>query len=80
MNQSVLPLKSEKCHFIIEKVIYHGHIITKEGVQVDPSNTDVVHIFPRPNTQQDVPSVIRLIGNVCVVPFGLPTLIFLTLP
>ena len=51
LREAGLTLKSEKCHFEVDKVLYLGHIITNEGVQVDSSKTDAVHTFPRPKRQ-----------------------------
>ena len=60
LREAGLTLKSEKCHFAVDKVLYLGHIITNEGVQVDTSKTDAVRTFPRPKTQRDVRSFLGL--------------------
>jgi hypothetical protein len=41
-----LTLKRVKCSFGIEKVAYLGHIISAEGVAMDPSKVDVVEAWP----------------------------------
>jgi hypothetical protein len=38
------------------EVLYLGHIISREGITVDPSKTDVVKSFPVPKNQHDVRS------------------------
>ena len=56
LREAKLTLKSEKCHFAVDKVLYVGHVITKDGVQVDMSKTDAIRTFPAPKTQKDVRS------------------------
>ena len=60
LREAGLTLKSEKCHFAVEKVLYLGHTITREGVRMDSSKTDAVRTFPRPKTQKDVRSFLGL--------------------
>ena len=45
LREAGLTLKSEKCHFAVEKVLYFGHVITKDGVQVDSSKTVLFALF-----------------------------------
>ena len=40
-----LKLKPTKCHFAKPDVLYLGHIISKDGIKVDPSKTDAVKNF-----------------------------------
>ena len=49
-----LKLKPTKCHFAKPDVLYLGHIISKDGIKVDPSKTDAVKTFPVPRNQHDV--------------------------
>ena len=44
-----LTLKPSKCHFAVQQVEYLGHIISKDGVKPNPSKTDVIETYPRPN-------------------------------
>ena len=60
LREAGLTLKSEKCHFAVEKVLYLGHIITTDGVKVDASKTDAVRNYARPKTQKDVRSFLGL--------------------
>lgn len=60
LREAGLTLKSDKCHFAVEKVLYLGHVITKHGIEVDASKTDAVRTFPRPKTQRDVRSFLGL--------------------
>lgn len=59
--EAKLTLKPSKCNFAVEKVVYLGHMITKEGVSVDNEKTlDKFHSFPTPSTQKQLKSVICL--------------------
>ena len=55
-----LKLKPSKCKFAAKEVTYLGHIISKEGVKVDPDKTDAVRTFPVPKTQTGVRSFLGL--------------------
>lgn len=41
-----LTLKPSKCAFALPSVKYLGHVLTKDGIQVDVSKTDAVKSFP----------------------------------
>ncbi|MEW8546122.1 MAG: reverse transcriptase domain-containing protein [Candidatus Thiodiazotropha sp.] len=60
LRKAKLTLKSEKCHFAVEQVKYLGHIITKDGVEVDPDNTSKVRSFPRPKSQKEIRTFLGL--------------------
>ncbi|VDI73302.1 Hypothetical predicted protein [Mytilus galloprovincialis] len=47
-----LKLKPSKCQFACKEVQYLGHIITKEGIAVDPEKTASVHSFAAPKKCQ----------------------------
>ena len=55
-KKSNLKLKTTKCHFAKPEVLYLGHIISKDGIKLDPSKTDAVKTFPVPRNQHDVSS------------------------
>jgi hypothetical protein len=40
-----LKLNPTNCHFAKPEVLYLGHIIYKDGIQVDPSKTDAVKVI-----------------------------------
>ena len=43
-----LKLKPAKCHFAQSKVNYLGHIISRDGIQVDSKKTAAIFDFPAP--------------------------------
>ena len=53
LRQAKLTLQSKKCNFGVERVKYLGHTITKEGVELDPENTEKERTFPKPKSQKD---------------------------
>ncbi|MEW8547939.1 MAG: reverse transcriptase domain-containing protein [Candidatus Thiodiazotropha sp.] len=54
LREAKLTLKPSKCSFAVDKVIYLGHVITKEGVSVDSDKTEKVNTFPPPKSQKEL--------------------------
>jgi len=52
----------DKCEFLRKEVIYLGHIITKDGIQPDPSKLYAVEKFPVPRKVKDIQSFPGLVG------------------
>ena len=51
-----LKLKPNKCAFFKDRIAYLGHIVSKEGIEVDPSKITAIQKWPRPKTVTDVRS------------------------
>ena len=49
-----LVLNWEKCHFMSTSGIVLGHIISREGIQVDPTKIELISKLPSPNTDNGV--------------------------
>ena len=60
LTQATLRLKPEKCTFVAKRVKYLGHVITKDGIEVDEGKTAAVSNFPRPKNVHDVRSFLGL--------------------
>ena len=60
LRQAGLRLKPKKCFFLRERVPYLGFVISKHGIQVDPSKTDKVRNFPTPTDPTSVRSFVGL--------------------
>ena len=60
LRDANLTLKPTKCEFAVKEVKYLGHILSKHGVQVDPSKTDAVSSFPVPKNQKQVKSFLGM--------------------
>lgn len=56
LRQANLKLQPSKCHFALQQLKFLGHIITREGVEVDPAKTDSIRQYPTPTTQKQVRS------------------------
>lgn len=60
LRDANLTLKPSKCSFAVEKVVYLGHVISKDGVSVDIEKTEKVRSFPTPTTQKQLKSFLGL--------------------
>jgi len=45
-----LRMNGKKCSFAKDDVKYIGHILSKDSIRIDPSKTDVISSWPRPQT------------------------------
>ena len=48
LRQAGLRLKLKKCTFAQPKVEYLGHVVTRNGIEVDPKKVEAVKGFPQP--------------------------------
>ena len=62
MRQHKLYAKFSKCEFWLEKVSFLGHVISAEGVSVDPSKIYAVDSWQRPKTVSEIRSFLGLAG------------------
>ena len=49
-----LVLNWEKCHFMVTKGIVLGHIVSPNGIEVDPAKISVIQNLPLPKTIKDI--------------------------
>jgi hypothetical protein len=54
LREAKLTLKPSKCKFGVEKVMFLGHILSENGISVDPEKTEKIQNFPVPNTQKEL--------------------------
>ena len=59
LHKAGLKLKPSKCHFLKTRVKFLGHIISGNGVEVDPSKTDALTTWPIP---KNVKQLQRFLG------------------
>ena len=57
-----LKIKPTKCEFAKKSVRFLGHIVSAQGIQPDPANTDKVRNFPIPKTVKQVQQFLGLVG------------------
>jgi hypothetical protein len=60
-----LCAKFSKCEFWLKKVPFLGHILSKNGISVDPSKVQEVMDWKAPTTVHEVRSFLRLAGYYC---------------
>ena len=49
-------LKPSKCEFFKRWIAYLGHIVSKDGIEIDPKKIKAIVNWPRPTTVTDVHS------------------------
>ena len=61
-RDSNLKLHPTKCTFAVDQVLYLGHILSQNGVEVDQSKVDAVKSFPRPTNLKTLRGFLGLTG------------------
>ena len=54
--------KLSKCEFLLNEVSFLGHIVSKEGIRVDPKKIEVVVEWKKPRNVTEVHSFLGLAG------------------
>ena len=49
-----------KCDFWLESVAFLGHIVSKDGIQIDPQKIEAVSEWPRPTSVIEIQSFLSL--------------------
>ncbi|KAF5441909.1 hypothetical protein F2P56_037141, partial [Juglans regia] len=62
LREHQLYAKLSNCEFWLEEVKFLGHVISQEGVAVDPSKVEAVLSWPRPSTVREIRSFLGLAG------------------
>ena len=62
LREHQLYAKFSKCEFWLEEVAFLGHVVSKEGIQVDPKKIEAIAEWPRPTTVTEVRSFLGLAG------------------
>ena len=57
-----LTLNWEKCHFMVRKGIVLGHVISKDGIEVNKAKTDLIINLPPPTCVKEVRSFLGHAG------------------
>jgi hypothetical protein len=57
-----LYAKLSKCSFYQEKIHYLGHIISEQGITIDPDNIESIRGWPTPKNVSEVISFMGLVG------------------
>ena len=62
LKKKQLYAKFKKCEFWLEKVAFLGHVVSKDGISVDPSKVEAVSKWPQPTTVSEIRSFLGLAG------------------
>lgn len=62
LRKQQLYAKFKKCEFWLDRVVFLGHVITKDGIAVDPSKVEVVVSWVRLLNAHEVWSFLGLAG------------------
>ncbi|TYK03711.1 ty3-gypsy retrotransposon protein [Cucumis melo var. makuwa] len=62
LRANKLYAKFSKCEFWLKKVTFLGHVVSSEGVFVDPAKIEAVTSWPRPSTVSEIRSFLGLAG------------------
>ena len=57
-----LVLNFEKCHFMVRQGIVLGHVVSHEGISVDPAKVNVITTLPHPSSVREVRSFLGHAG------------------
>ncbi|BFG34988.1 hypothetical protein CerSpe_212620 [Prunus speciosa] len=60
LRRNQLYAKYEKCDFLQDKVKFLGHVVSKDGVSVDPSKVEAVMEWKQPTTVTEIHSFLGL--------------------
>ena len=60
LQDSNFYAKLSKCEFERSELKYFGHIISGDGIKVDPAKVKVIHDWPIPSSQKEVRSFLGL--------------------
>jgi len=60
VTRSVTSVKPKKCAFAQQKVTYLGHVISEEGISVDPTKIKKIWTYP---TQNNLKSLCQFLGK-----------------
>ena len=62
LKEKQLYAKLKKCEFWLDRVSFLGHVVTKDGISVDPRKVDAVSNWRRPTTVTEIRSFLGLAG------------------
>ena len=60
LREKKLYAKFSKCEFWLDSVSFLGHVVSKDGVMVDPSKIEAVKNWVRPTNVSEIRSFVRL--------------------
>ena len=70
LRREKMYCRREKCSFAMNEVEYLGHVITRDGVTVDPRKISAIEKWPTPTNQKQLQSWLGLCGYYRKFVFG----------
>jgi len=61
-EETNLVLNFEKCHFVVEQGIVLGHVVSKNGISIDPAKIDIISQLSYPSFVKEVRSFLGHTG------------------
>ena len=65
LQEHQLYAKDSKCEFFKTEIHYLGHIISNEGIRMDPEKVDAILKWPHPCNLQELQMFLGLAGFYC---------------
>ena len=62
LRENELFAKIEKCEFLQDEVKFLGHVVSKEGISVDPAKVEEILNWERPRNMCEIHSFLGLAG------------------
>lgn len=62
IREAHLKISPGKCEFFKRKVKFIGHVVSEEGVEMDPDKTERVINWPKPKTPEEVRKFLGFVG------------------
>ena len=62
LRENKLYAKYQKCEFWLDQVAFLGHIVSADGIKVDPAKVEAITNWSRPSTVTEVRSFLGLAG------------------
>ena len=62
LKDALLKIKGSKCSFFQEKIHFLGHIVSNQGVEMDPEKVAAVSKMKNPRTNKELSAILGLVG------------------
>ena len=62
LREHQLYAKFSKCEFWLSEVAFLGHVVTRDGISVDPKKVEAIQDWPRPTSVTEIRSFLGLAG------------------
>lgn len=77
INNAGLTLNKEKCEFQVPKIKFLGHMLSEQGVEIDPEKVEAINKLREPENKKELQ---RIIGMVTYLAKFIPNLSEITQP